>query len=90
MLGTVLGLAAWRAGADAGPVFLAPLVPGLLVVVVGYLLGYGLTSLLSRLLDAVFDAPLGPRAPEVVGWLLGLALLAGLVRWLLRGRRHQK
>jgi len=71
-------------------VFFAPLVPGLLVVVVGYLAGYGLTTLVSHLLDAAFDAPLGARTPEVVGWLTGLALLVALVRWLLRRRRHQK
>ena len=66
--------------------FFAPLVPALAVVVVGYLVGYGVTVLVSRGLDAA-------GVPEVVGWLLGLALLVGLVRWLLRRRRragHQK
>ncbi|SCX46066.1 hypothetical protein SAMN03159343_1736 [Klenkia marina] len=66
--------------------FFAPLVPGLLVVVVGYLAGYGLTALVDDLLGH----PLGSRAPEVVGWLTGLVLLLVTVRWLLRRRRHQK
>ncbi len=75
--------------------FFAPLVPALLVVLVGYLVGYGLTVLVSRTLDAAFGTPLGAGAPEVVGWLLGVALLAGIVRWLLvrrrrRSDRHQK
>ena len=72
--------------------FFAPLVPALAVVVVGYLLGYGLTVLVSRGLDAAFGTPLGPGVPEVVGWLLGVALLIALLRWLLtrRRRRHQK
>ncbi len=91
-----VGLAGCEHTADAGghvprevPVFFAPLVPALAVVVVGYLVGYGLTVLVSRGLDAAFDAPLGPGVPEVVGWLLGLALLIGLVRWLLRRRRRR-
>ncbi len=51
--------------------FLAPLVPALLVVVVGYVTGYGVTALVDDLLGGA----LGPRAPEVVGWLTGLVLL---------------
>lgn len=85
----MLGLAGEGRPADAHLVFFAPLVPGLLVVVVGYLVGYGLTVLVSRGLDAAFHAPLGPGVPEVVGWLLGVALLVGLVRWLLRRRRRR-
>jgi hypothetical protein len=68
-------------------VFLAPLVPGLLVVVVGYLVGYGLTSLVDELLGG----PLPARTPEVVGWVVGLSLLVAVLRWALRRRnRHQK
>lgn len=70
--------------------FLAPLVPALLVVVVGYVTGYGVTALVDDLLGGA----LGPRAPEVVGWLTGLVLLGATVWWLLRRRRrphrHQK
>ena len=92
MVGTVVGLAGDVQRADAHRVFFAPLVPGLLVVLVGYLVGYGLTVLVSRGLDAAFGAPLGAGVPEVVGWLLGVALLVALVRWLVvrRRRRHQK
>ncbi len=70
--------------------FFAPLVPGLLVVLVGYLIGYGLTVLVSRGLDTAFGAPLGAGVPEVVGWLLGVALLVGLVQWLVRRRRRRR
>ncbi|SDG00455.1 PEP-CTERM protein-sorting domain-containing protein [Klenkia brasiliensis] len=70
--------------------FLAPLVPALLVVVVGYVAGYGATTLV----DHALGGALGPRTPEVVGWLTGLVLLVGVLWWLLRRRRradrHQK
>jgi hypothetical protein len=88
---TVLGLAGDDAEAEADGVFFAPLVPGLLVVVVGYLIGYGVTTLLDHVLDAAFGLTLGARTPEVVGWVVGLALLMGVLRWALRRRRrHQK
>jgi hypothetical protein len=71
-------------------VFFAPLVPLLAVVLVGYVAGYGVTSLV----DGLLGGALGPRTPEVVGWLSGLVLLLVTVRWLLRRRRratrHQK
>lgn len=86
---TSSGLAGERRRDDAQRVFFAPLVPGLLIVLVGYLVGYGLTVLVSRGLDAAFGTPLGAGTPEVVGWLLGVALLVGLVRWLVRRRRRQ-
>ena len=50
-------------------------VPVLLVVVLGYAIGY-----------AVWEATGAPGNPEVFGWLTGLALLAG-VSWLLLSRR---
>ncbi len=56
------------------------LVPVLLVVVFGYAIGY-----------AVWEATGLGGDPEVVGWLTGLALLAG-VSWLVlswRARRRR-
>jgi hypothetical protein len=50
-------------------------VPVLLVVVLGYAIGY-----------AVWEATGAPGNPEVFGWLTGLALLAA-VSWLLLSRR---
>ncbi len=50
-------------------------VPVLLVVVLGYAIGY-----------AVWEAAGAPGNPEVFGWLIGLALLA-VVSWLLLSRR---
>ncbi len=51
------------------------LVPVLLVVVLGYAVGY-----------ALWEATGAPGNPEVFGWLTGLALLAA-VSWLLLSRR---
>ena len=66
-------------------------VPALIVVVIGYVVGYALAAWVCGLLGA--DAT---RTPEVVGWTTGQVLLAGVL-WLLgtrRGRRnggaHQK
>ena len=50
-------------------------VPVLLVVVLGYAIGY-----------AVWEATGAPGNPEVFGWLTGLALLVA-VSWLLFSRR---
>ena len=50
-------------------------VPVLLVVVLGYAVGY-----------TVWEATGAPGNPEVVGWLTGLVLLAA-VAWLLLSRR---
>ncbi len=70
--------------------FFAPLVPGLLVVLVGYLLGYGVTTLLDDVLGAAFGLTLGPRTPEVVaGWWVGPAG-GGAALGSARRRRHQK
>ncbi|MPQ98628.1 hypothetical protein GB931_11995 [Modestobacter sp. I12A-02628] len=60
---------------------LVVLVPALAVVLVGYVVGYGVALWVSGLLGA----PLSPAAAELVGWATGLALL-GVVSTLL-GRR---
>ncbi len=63
--------------------------PALFVVLVGYVVGYTLVEWVDDLLGG----PLGPQAPEVVGWTAGLVLLGVVVRALLRRRRavrHQK
>ena len=54
------------------------LVPVLLVVVLGYAIGY-----------AIWEATGLGGNPEVVGWLTGLALLA-LVAWLLMSWRARR
>ncbi len=67
-------------------------VPALLVVVVGYVIGFAVTDWFCGLLGA--DAT---RTPELAGWTTGLVLL-GAVTWLLLhrrrrpqdGERHQK
>ncbi|RZU33369.1 hypothetical protein [Blastococcus saxobsidens] len=60
--------------------------PALLVVVLGYVIGYAVTAWICDVLGAE-----GRRAPEVVGWTTGLALL-GVVTWVLltRWRRRRK
>jgi hypothetical protein len=54
------------------------LVPALLVVVLGYVVGY-----------AVWDAVGAPGSPEPAGWLTGLALLAAVTWAALRWRRRR-
>ena len=63
-------------------------VPVLLVVVLGYVVGYGLWTWISGLLDAALGTSLGAGA-EAAGWITGLLGLAGVVRWVVvRRRRH--
>ncbi len=71
---------------------LVAVVPALLVVVLGYVVGFAVADWACEVLGA--DAA---RAPEVAGWTTGLLLLVLVVRLLLasrrrrgRGRRHQK
>ncbi|WP_269159018.1 hypothetical protein [Modestobacter sp. VKM Ac-2984] len=66
----------------------AAAVPALMVVVLGYVVGYALTEWASGLLDSAFGAPLDPGVPEVVGWLTGLVLLGVVVRVLVDRRRR--
>ena len=70
----------------------AAAVPALLVVVVGYVVGFAVTEWLCGLLGAEVT-----RAPEVVGWLTGMVLLCAVTsllaaRWRRRRRQtgHQK
>jgi hypothetical protein len=62
-------------------------VPGLLVVVVGYVVGYAVVDWLI----GVTGADLPASAPEVGGWITGVVLMAGVAallvvrpRWLRR------
>ena len=68
----------------------AAAVPALMVVVLGYVVGYVVTEWVSGLLDSAFGAPLGPGVPEVVGWLTGLVLLGVVVRVLVDRRRRMR
>ena len=61
-------------------------VPALLVVVLGYVVGYGVWHWLGGLVDASVGTSLAPGA-EVAGWVTGVLLLAALVRLVLRRRR---
>jgi hypothetical protein len=56
-------------------------VPALLVVVLGYVVGYGVWTWLT--------GPAGPGA-EIAGWTTGLLLLAGTVRAALALRRRRR
>ena len=66
-------------------------VPALLVVVLGYVVGYGLWTWIGGTVDAAFGTSLVSGA-EAAGWITGLLGLAGAVRGVLlyhraRGRR---
>ena len=71
----------------------AAAVPALVVVVLGYVVGYAVAAWICGLLGVD-----GQRPPEVAGWLTGLVLLAVVVRvlvnrWRRRAREragHQK
>ena len=64
-------------------------VPALLVVTVGYVVGYGLWAWLAGLIDPVAGTSLGSGA-EAAGWTTGLLLLIGTVRAALRHRRRMR
>lgn len=63
-------------------------VPALLVVVVGYVVGYAAWGWLTDAADAVLGTSLGRTSPEPAGWLTGLVLLVVVVRLLLRWYRR--
>ena len=52
-------------------------VPALLVVVLGYVVGYGLWSWIGGLVDSAIGTSLAPGA-EVAGWVTGVLLLVGI------------
>jgi hypothetical protein len=55
-------------------------VPALLVVVLGYVVGHGLWTLIA-----------GGAGAEVAGWLTGVVALAAATRWaVIAGRRRQR
>ena len=70
--------------------FFSLLVPAFLVVVAGYVVGHGLWSWISGLVDP----STGTAAPgaEVIGWLTGAAALLGVlsIAWLRRRRRTRR
>jgi hypothetical protein len=61
-------------------------VPALLVVVLGYVVGYALWTWIAGMLDAAFGTSLGSGA-EAAGWITGLVGLALAVWWAFRRRR---
>jgi len=58
---------------------LVVVVPALLVVVLGYILGYGLWAWIAGMVDAAVGTSL-VSAAEAAGWITGLLGLAGAVR----------
>ena len=61
-------------------------VPALLVVVLGYVVGYGSWTWIAGMADAALGTSLVSGA-EAAGWITGLVALAGVVRCTLRRRR---
>jgi hypothetical protein len=64
-------------------------VPALLVVVLGYVLGYGMWAWLAGSADAAFGTSLAAGA-EAAGWITGLLGLVGAVRCALLRRRRTR
>jgi membrane associated rhomboid family serine protease len=86
-------LAGCAIGADAGThpptwkdqVFVfAAAVPALMVVIVGYVLGYAVAQWICDLLGVG-----AARTPEVAGWITGLVLLGVVLRLLLNRWRRR-
>lgn len=63
-------------------------VPALLVVLLGYVVGYGLWTWLGGLVDDAAGTSLAASA-EPAGWVTGLVALALLVRAMVRRRRRR-
>ena len=64
-------------------------VPALLVVVLGYVVGYGVWTWLAGTVDAGLGTSLAAGA-EAAGWITGLLALAGVVRCALVVRRRAR
>jgi hypothetical protein len=64
-------------------------VPALLVVVLGYVLGYGLWAWIAGMVDTAFGTSLVAGA-EAAGWITGVLGLAGAVRCALLRRRRAR
>jgi hypothetical protein len=62
-------------------------VPALLVVLVGYVVGYGLCSWIGGLVDASTGTSLASGA-ELVGWITGCLLLIGSATVVVVRRRR--
>ena len=67
---------------------LVVVVPALLVVVLGYVVGHGLWTWIAGAADAAFGTSLRSGA-EAVGWITGLLALVLTVRWVLACRRDR-
>jgi hypothetical protein len=64
-------------------------VPALLVVVLGYVLGYGLWTWIAGMVDEALGTSLVPGA-EAAGWVTGLLGLASVVRCVVIRRRRAR
>ncbi len=64
-------------------------VPALLVVILGYVVGYGVWTWIGGLIDSAAGTSLATGA-EAVGWSTGLLLLAGTARAAVRHRRRMR
>ena len=64
-------------------------VPALLVVLLGYVVGYGLWSWIGGLLDAALGTSLADGA-EAAGWVTGALVLAALLRVVTVRRRTRR
>ena len=67
--------------------FLVLAVPALLVVLLGYVVGYALWGWLAGLVDSAAGTSLAPGA-EIAGWVTGILLLVALVRMTIVRRRR--
>jgi hypothetical protein len=64
-------------------------VPALLVVVLGYVVGYATWTWMAGMADAALGTSLVSGA-EAAGWITGMLGLATAVRWALRRRRRAR
>jgi hypothetical protein len=67
---------------------LVVVVPAMLVVVLGYVIGHGLWAWIGGMVDATFGTSVAGGA-EVAGWTTGALVLAGTVRCVLALRRRR-